>query len=1239
MDLDTIIKKAHNEWKENPTNAKEEIEVVSKYSNIFSPKNIDNITREDFSSFLNFRNNKHWRGLERQGPEITEDMQKFKKTLKLLLDEAIPIDQRIRRIRDKNSPEYHKGFGSAYYTPILLVVYPTKYPVVNKIVKYAIQRIGLYPDYDSKPEWIAYPEIIPKILELAVRNNISLWQMDWAWYNLYTTFDYEGLNNFIKNIMDSKTTYQPIMIKTLLQNGPTSKLDLDMVIRKENPNKGNDFVSHEVYEVLVDKHKVVKLEAGKFELNLSQPLTSNEKHSLIALCDQEISRIREIQELSGKKVSELHLAILKKFHKKSGKYLKAEEIYGMKKDTDIKKTPLPPDEDVQEPHYMHNLITGVFWLSGDDYALSIQLNPKSKWELEIDRDHPTLRIVYDFGNNPVYKSQINKLKNCYENDVPIGLIFKTLKAKNKILGLGKIVSFNDTKFIIDSYGISEQQSRFLKEETIREFDKSLADPEFEKIEDVNYPALFADINLSDGIFIQKSSNKPDTQSAAINQIIDNCESGNWVIPRFQRYFNWRKEDIRDFLKSIFLGYYVGSLLLWNVKGKRDLDIMPIDGVTRKQNFNQNEIILDGQQRISSLYYAIKAPAFELLGDKKGRFSFFYIDFAEFFTSDEPEDLIKVFSEKISAEESFKKMLFPVYQLENYDTWIDDLEEFLLTDKNIDQEKIRDIRKLIRKKLRDFYDGFEIPFVILGADRSLEQVTEIFEKINSSGIQLNVFDLLIARLNKYDINLRDLWNESLRNPKISEYEGKKSAYKIPIYILQSIALCFSKSRSCKRRDILNIYSNVAKDKSDFQEKWRIMTKYTLDAISQLENTKDGFGVITPDAVPFEVMIPVLASLLREIETNFRDYQKKSFDKLENWYWTSVFSIAYSSAVDSKKTSDFKEMMDWLSHDDIIPKSIKKFRSEYNLLLDLKSVEQQTNAIYRGVLCLIALRGGYDFDKNRSIGNKKYQKDYIFPKSSFINYENVNSILNMTWLTPDTNQRIKKARKPSTFMTETIHDKYDSDEKEFLKTLDSHFINHEAYQCMKENDFEKFIEKRDAAILEAIGEKIGAGIDTVLPSMTTPYTPHTNIRIIQNAIEKCKGYVYWVDKYFARSDLDILSDASKKGEFNHVKILISLKNADQKMRDYFIRFREEMKNNNTTSEMRVVVDSKVYSEYHDRWLLSSNINYNLMSGDVAKRGQYAEIKTTQNRPPFIEWWNKSLDIISDWNDISKKRDSMK
>ena len=203
-----------------------------------------------------------------------------------------------------------------------------------------------------------------------------------------------------------------------------------------------------------------------------------------------------------------------------GRYVDADEIYGENKAGQIKKSPLPPDEMVDEPHYMHNLITGVYWLSGENIALSIQLNPTSKWESELDRNHPTMRINYDFGSDPKYKPQIKKLENCFRDDIPIGIIFKTVKAKNKLLGLGKVVSYNSTKFVIDSYGISSDQSKLLKEETIREFDKSLADPEFSKIEEINYSRFLLEINFDNGRFRQNLVKSPEPRRVRINQIIE-----------------------------------------------------------------------------------------------------------------------------------------------------------------------------------------------------------------------------------------------------------------------------------------------------------------------------------------------------------------------------------------------------------------------------------------------------------------------------------------------------------------------------------------------------------------------------------------------------------------------------------------------------------------------------------------------------------------------------------------------
>lgn len=294
MDLGQVIQQAVEKWKQNPSNAEEEKEVIDKYGKMFNPRNLDNLTAEDFKSFLNYENNKHWTKLERKGPEITQDMGKLKKTLKLLLDETIPIDKRIERIRDKNSAEYHRGFGPAYYTPVLMVVYPEKYPVINSVVKAGLRRTGLYPDYGAKPEWVAYSEVAPKIVELAKNNKISLWQMDSIWFYLSEMLDYEGLYNFISKDMDPKATYQPILIRTLLEKVTAPKEDLDEIIRQENPHKEKDFVSREVYEVLVDKHKIVKLEAGEYKLNLVQPLTTIETEKLIELCNQKIARIKGI---------------------------------------------------------------------------------------------------------------------------------------------------------------------------------------------------------------------------------------------------------------------------------------------------------------------------------------------------------------------------------------------------------------------------------------------------------------------------------------------------------------------------------------------------------------------------------------------------------------------------------------------------------------------------------------------------------------------------------------------------------------------------------------------------------------------------------------------------------------------------------------------------------------------------------------------------------------------------------
>ena len=132
-----------------------------------------------------------------------------------------------------------------------------------------------------------------------------------------------------------------------------------------------------------------------------------------------------------------------------------------------------------------------------------------------------------------------------------------------------------------------------------------------------------------------------------------------------------------------------------------------------------------------------------------------------------------------------------------------------------------------------------------------------------------------------------------------------------------------------------------------------------------------------------------------------------------------------------------------------------------------------------------------------------------------------------------------------------------------------------------------------------------------------------------------YLMWVRYPLRIQDLklQLIRDGTENNQIKEIKILTSFKNLNEKFRDEFKLFQKELKNKNIKAELRVIVDNKIYQSFHDRWIISKNICYNIPSPDVIARGQFSEIKETQNKPPFETWWDSSKDIITDWNEIKK------
>lgn len=145
------------------------------------------------------------------------------------------------------------------------------------------------------------------------------------------------------------------------------------------------------------------------------------------------------------------------------------------------------------------------------------------------------------------------------------------------------------------------------------------------------------------------------------------------------------------------------------------------------------------------------------------------------------------------------------------------------------------------------------------------------------------------------------------------------------------------------------------------------------------------------------------------------------------------------------------------------------------------------------------------------------------------------------------------------------------------------------------------------------------------LISPGKPFTNKKNFKDIIRSCRKHIYWVDKYFSKIGLELLADSVDIGRVKTIKILMSDDKVDDKLKNSFKDFKQELQNNNITCELRVISDNKIKSIIHDRWLISADSCFNVPSTDTLARGQYSEIKKTPNSPPFENWWNESTDIL--------------
>lgn len=561
----------------------------------------------------------------------------------------------------------------------------------------------------------------------------------------------------------------------------------------------------------------------------------------------------------------------------------------------------------------------------------------------------------------------------------------------------------------------------------------------------------------------------------LSDLVKKAYSGEVMLPDFQRNFVWSRQDVEDLIKSLLEDMFIGTFLIQNVNPDNlPFKVIGVEGVKDVNvNFRErpNILILDGQQRLSSMFYAIYEPNIPLK-NVSNPYRFF-IDIEELL-NDNIDDA--VFSWSVAWRE-YKSLLndnneydlkelkewkiLPLSLLKNdfSKLWYKELEEY-----DLDEENSEKIYSYIENILK-----YTVLTLEVSINEKPETIAVLFEKINRTGVKLSIFDLLTARLYKF-LNLRTKWEEAFDN-----YENiKKIASKnkrdttIPYYIIQSIAL--NSNLSIKARDMLKIDENILNERTwdDYVQSFDNFLNRYLD--------KNEYGIANIDKwLPYKPMLIVLLALVK--------LDNKDFEKINQWYWSAVFGERFSGSTETKLMKDYKEMKSWFLDDEKLPESVLDMRDTLNKTFTILDKKYSGNAVYKGVFNLLFMNDAKDFYENDKIKfSEELDDHHIFPKKFLENKSvdvNYDIVANRTLITSKTNKRISK-KAPATYIEEMTNI-YKNEEK-VKKVLQEHFINEEMYDIMlntkedsdKEtikNNFEKFVMLRNNEIKSKIAKLIG------------------------------------------------------------------------------------------------------------------------------------------------------------------------
>jgi len=581
----------------------------------------------------------------------------------------------------------------------------------------------------------------------------------------------------------------------------------------------------------------------------------------------------------------------------------------------------------------------------------------------------------------------------------------------------------------------------------------------------------------------------DSTKESLLDMLRSIADGKTQLPDFQRGWVWDDDHILSLLASLSLAYPVGTVMMLETGGEgvrfkpRPVEGTPVNGT------QPDRLILDGQQRLTSLYLATLygAPVDTQDSRKKKIKRWYYIDMVKALNPqgdrDEaiisvPEDrLVRNFRNEVIADYStpdreYETCLFPMSRMFSSAEWRRGFNRFWHHDA-LKSELFDRFEEAVIKR----FEQYQMPLILLKRPTPKDAVCQVFEKVNTGGVSLTVFELMTATFaaESETFNLRDDWNT--RRTQLHGYKVLKNVQTTEM--LQAVALLVTAQRrnarvvegvqpenlpgiGCKRKDILGLSLPEYRCWAD------PATEGFISAAKLLRSQK----LFDARDLPYNTQLAPLAAIMAMLGERCEHDGVRM--KLLRWYWCGVFGELYGSAVESRFARDLPEVLDWIDGGPE-PTTIRDANFFPSRLLTLRT---RNSAAYKGIHALLLRDGALDFRSGDPIESQLYFDErvdihHIFPKDwcarQGFEARYYDSIVNKTPLSARTNRTVGN-KPPSTYLA-LLQQQAGISEPRMDEILESHNIDPLAARL---DEFHEFFHMREAELLRRIENAMGKPI---------------------------------------------------------------------------------------------------------------------------------------------------------------------